>query len=90
MPSPDSARRFRALLQDAGFTGVGVEAHVLLPADPVFLPIVAGAAHGAHAAGAVSGEEAERWVADQQRRAREGRFSAAMFFFLAVGVRPQA
>lgn len=88
VPSPDSARRFRPLLLDAGFTGVEVEAHVLLLTDPVFLPIVAGAAHGAHAAGAVSGEEAEGWIADQQRRAQEGRFSAAMCFFLAVGVRP--
>ncbi|MDA2804107.1 methyltransferase domain-containing protein [Nocardiopsis suaedae] len=89
VPSPDSARRFRALLADAGFTGVEAEAHVLLLTDPVFLPIVAGAAHGAHAAGAVSADEAERWIDDQRSRAQEGRFSVAMCFFLAVGVRPE-
>ncbi|MDA2815281.1 methyltransferase domain-containing protein [Nocardiopsis sp. RSe5-2] len=88
VPSPDSARRFPSLLRDAGFTDVRVEAHVLLLTDPVFLPVVAGAAHGAHAAGAVSAEEADGWVADQRNRAQEGRFSAAMCFFLAVGVRP--
>ncbi|WP_017537663.1 methyltransferase domain-containing protein [Nocardiopsis halophila] len=89
LPSPDSARRFRPLLLDAGFTDAGVEAHVLMLTDPVFLPVVAGAARGAVASGAVSGDEAEEWIAGQERRARGGRFSAALCFFLAVGVRPR-
>ncbi|WP_020666233.1 methyltransferase domain-containing protein [Amycolatopsis nigrescens] len=88
MPSPRSARRFRNLLLDGGFTGVEVEVHTLLctaASGAALLPAIAG---GALRSGTVDPVALEGWLAEQERRIEADRFFAAVPLFVASADRP--
>lgn len=79
LPSPNIARGYANLLWDNGFIDVTVEAQVLFPPVAVVSSLV-------QSGGDIAG--ADEWLAEQHRRAEEGRFSLAMPVFLAAGTRP--
>jgi ubiquinone/menaquinone biosynthesis C-methylase UbiE len=87
VPHPRIARAYRNLLLDAGFQEVELEVHTAVFTDATMLPILAGTANAAHKTGAVSRDEAENWVSEQDRRARDGRLLMALPMFLAAGTR---
>jgi ubiquinone/menaquinone biosynthesis C-methylase UbiE len=87
VPHPRIARAYRNMLLDAGFQDVDVEGHTAVFTDAALLPMVAGHATAAHETGAISGDEAERWVNEQTRRANDDRLLFAMPLFLAAATR---
>jgi ubiquinone/menaquinone biosynthesis C-methylase UbiE len=87
VPHPRIARSYRNLLLDAGFQEVDVEAYTAVFTDAALLPMVAGHAAAAHDTGAISGEDAERWVNEQTARANDDRLLFAMPLFLAAATR---
>lgn len=58
LPSPRAARRYRNLLLGAGFTDVTVEIYTGMFTDTTMLPVLTGIAEAAHAAGAVTRDQA--------------------------------
>ncbi|TXS48819.1 methyltransferase domain-containing protein [Streptomyces sp. t39] len=87
LPSPRAARAHRALLLDAGFTDVVAEVHTAVLTAPALVPLATGLAGAALAAGAIGEADAERWTAEQHRRAAADRFFMAVPFFLTAGTR---
>ena len=87
VPNPRVTRRYRALLLDTGFTDVTIEARAAVLTDPVMLPMLTGLAHAARATGAITGEQADAWIADQTRRAQDDRLFLALPLFIAAGTR---
>jgi ubiquinone/menaquinone biosynthesis C-methylase UbiE len=87
VPHPRIARAYRNLLLDAGFHDVDVEAYTAVFTDAVMLPIVVGHATAALQTRAISGDEAERWVSEQTRRADDDRLLFALPLFLAAATR---
>jgi ubiquinone/menaquinone biosynthesis C-methylase UbiE len=87
LPHPRIARAYRSLLLDAGFRDVEVEVHTAVFTDAAMLPILAGHATAAREAGAISDEQAEGWLDEQARRARDGRLLFAIPMFLASATR---
>lgn len=86
--SPRAARGFRALLLNAGFAEVTVEAPTGVLTDPALvLPMLTGFASNATNSGAVTEAEAGRWLADQEHRARTDRLLAAAPMFVAAATR---
>jgi ubiquinone/menaquinone biosynthesis C-methylase UbiE len=83
-PHPRIARAYRNVLLDAGFDDVEVEVHAAVFTDAAMLPLIVGHATAAHQTGAISGDEAERWVSEQTRRAHHERLLFAMPLFLAA------
>ncbi|MEU0470527.1 methyltransferase domain-containing protein [Amycolatopsis sp. NPDC006131] len=86
--SPRAARGYRNLLLDQGFTEVSVEVHTAVLTEATMLPVVTGLAHSGAESGAVSAEQAEVWLAEQQQRAADGRLFIAIPMFLASATRP--
>jgi ubiquinone/menaquinone biosynthesis C-methylase UbiE len=87
LPHPRIARAYRALLLDAGFQNVEVEVHTAVFTDTVVLPILTGHTAAAREAGAISDDQAENWIDEQARRARDGRLLLAVPMFLASATR---
>ena len=87
LPHPRIARAYRNLLLDAGFSDVSVEVHTLVLTDPAMLPVPVAHATAARQAGAITGDEADNWISEQTRRAREDRLLVAIPMFLAAGTR---
>lgn len=87
VPSPRAARQYRNLLLDTGFHDVTVEVHTGVFTDAMMMPMLTGIADTAHAAGAVSREQAEAWIGEQTERARIGRLFLAVPLFLAAAGR---
>jgi ubiquinone/menaquinone biosynthesis C-methylase UbiE len=87
VPHPRVARAYRTLLLDAGFHDVDVEGHTAVFTGAAMLPIVVGHAAAARQAGAISGDEAERWINEQTERADHDRLLFALPLFLAAGTR---
>ncbi|SDH71469.1 methyltransferase domain-containing protein [Nonomuraea jiangxiensis] len=85
--TPRAARQYRNLLLDAGFRDVTVEVRTAVFTDAMMLPMLSGLAEAARGAGAITGEEAAAWVADQEERARAGRMFLALPLFVAAGRR---
>lgn len=85
--APRVARRYRALLLDAGFTDVTAEVRTGVYTGRAMLSAATNLAEGARAAGAVTEDQAESWIADQRRRAEEDRFFLAVPMFVAAGTR---
>lgn len=81
------ARAYRNLLLDAGFHDVDVEAHTAVFTDAAMLPLIVGHATAAHLTGAISGDETERRVNEQTRRAHYDRLLFAIPLFLAAAAR---
>jgi ubiquinone/menaquinone biosynthesis C-methylase UbiE len=87
VPYPRIARAYRNVLLDAGFHDVDLEVHAAAFTDAVMLPLIAGHASAAHQTGVISGDEAERWISEQTRRAQHDRLLFAMPIFLAAATR---
>lgn len=87
IPSPRAARRYRNLLLCGGFTDVTVEIYTGMFTGTTMLPILAGIAEAAHAAGAVTRDQAEEWTAEQTARADDDRLFLALPLFLAAARR---
>ncbi|AEM85051.1 methyltransferase domain-containing protein [Streptomyces violaceusniger] len=85
IPSPRAARRQRGLLLDAGLSAVTAEAHTTVLTGPEALPLLTGLAERACAAGAITGDQAGAWCAEQRERARTDRLFLAVPMFLAAG-----
>jgi ubiquinone/menaquinone biosynthesis C-methylase UbiE len=87
--SPWSGRRHRNLLLDAGFVDVEVELHPITYTDYGPVEVMLGSiAQAGLAAGAVSQEQADAWLADQRDRAERGRCYVLVPMFLASGTAP--
>jgi ubiquinone/menaquinone biosynthesis C-methylase UbiE len=82
-------RRYHNLLRDAGFVAVAVEVRTLIYTDhaqvAAVLPSIVSAGV---TAGVVTREQADAWLAEQQRRGQAGRFFLAMPLFVASGRQP--
>ncbi|NBH03480.1 methyltransferase domain-containing protein [Amycolatopsis sp. SID8362] len=89
VPSPRAARGYRTLLLDAGFEDVTVEVRTAILTDRLMLPVLAGLAAAASAAGSVERDQAETWLAEQTRRAESDRMFLALPLFIAAGVSPK-
>lgn len=87
IPHPRIARAYRNLLLDAGFHDVDIEVHTAVFTGPAMLPMAAAHATAAHQAGAITGDEADNWISEQTRRAREDRLLIAIPMFLAAATR---
>ncbi|MFB9675018.1 methyltransferase domain-containing protein [Streptosporangium vulgare] len=88
VPAPRAARAYRALLLDAGFDEVTVEVHTSVLTGPLMLPMLARTAVAARDAGAITEDDADRWIAEQAGRARTGRLFLAVPLFVAAARRP--
>ncbi|MDF6045166.1 methyltransferase domain-containing protein [Streptomyces sp. JH14] len=86
---PRAARRYRNLLLEAGFVDVTVEVHTGVFTGAAMLPLLTGLAEGARSTGAITHEQTERWVADQQARAEADRLFLALPMFLAAATTPR-
>jgi ubiquinone/menaquinone biosynthesis C-methylase UbiE len=86
--NPWAARRYRALLLAAGFRDPTVEVHTAVLTDPAMLPILLGLGAAARDAGAVTQDQADSWMDEHRRRARDGRMFLAVPLFLASARRP--
>ncbi|MGW0083075.1 methyltransferase domain-containing protein [Streptomyces sp. NPDC003393] len=86
--SPRAARQYRNLLLDHGFEGVMVEAHTVVFTESAMLALLTRLAGQARASGAVSGDQADRWLAEQRRRAEADRLLIAIPFFVAAASAP--
>lgn len=84
---PRTARRYRNLLLDGGFQDVAVEVRTAVFTGEVMLPMLAGFAEAACAAGAISREAAGSWAAEQQVRAGADRLFIALPLFVASATR---
>ncbi|MFD0690250.1 methyltransferase domain-containing protein [Actinomadura fibrosa] len=85
--APRVVRRCRALLLDAGFTDVTVEARTWIGTDAALLPVLTDLVRGARSAGAITDAQAEAWLADQRERARAGRLFLAIPMFVTAATR---
>jgi SAM-dependent methyltransferase len=83
--SPRAARGYRNLLLDTGFTEVEVEVRTAILTGKAILPMLAGVAHAAGAAGVA---EADDWMDEQTQRAEADRLFVAMPLFVAAATRP--
>jgi len=81
-------RRYHSLLLDAGFVDVTIEVKTGIFTDYAHTPILPGMANAGVAAGILTQQEADGWLAEQKRRTQEGRFLLAMPIFLASARRP--
>lgn len=89
IPNGWAGRRNRAALVAVGFEEVRVEAETVTDFDWEYAaPVLPALKAAAVAAGSVGEADADAWLAEQRRRAEEGRFFAAMTHFLASGTRP--
>lgn len=87
IPNPRAARRYRALLLDAGFAEPTVEVHTGVFTDTTMLPLLVRLADVAHTMGEISRERADAWIAEQTERARSGRLFLAIPLFVAAARR---
>ncbi|MEV6907260.1 methyltransferase domain-containing protein [Amycolatopsis sp. NPDC051071] len=87
VPSPRAARQYGNLLRDAGFTEINIEAYTGVFTDDTMLPALSGITDAACAAGAISRDQADHWVAEQTERARDGRMFVAIPLFVASAQR---
>jgi SAM-dependent methyltransferase len=87
LPHPRAARSYRNLLLDGGFTRVTVEVRTAIFTDVTMLPALTALAHAVRDHQAISREQADTWLADQNRRAQAGRLFFAMPFVVAAARR---
>jgi ubiquinone/menaquinone biosynthesis C-methylase UbiE len=88
IPNPRAARQYRNLLLDAGFSHVTVEVRTPMFTDAAMLPLLTDLAESASAAGHISRDQTDTWIAEQTRRAHDGRLFMAIPLFLAAATRP--
>ncbi|MFE2867658.1 methyltransferase domain-containing protein [Embleya sp. NPDC059259] len=85
---PRAARRYRNLLMDACFRDVTVRAPTGVYTGSAGLPLLTGLAEAACSAGAVTREQADRWIADQRARAEADRLFLTVPMFVAAATAP--
>jgi hypothetical protein len=61
--------------------------HTVVFTDATMLPIVVGHATAARETGAISDDEADKWIDEQTRRAQDDRMLVAIPMFLATATR---
>lgn len=89
IPSPYAARQYRNLLRHAGFTDVATEVHTgMFDQSALLTPMLTGLAAAGTAAGTVTSEQAQDWLAEQEHRGRVGRFFCMVPIFVASARRP--
>lgn len=88
VPGPRTARRYRALLLDAGFRDVRVEVDTWVVVDGSLLPLLVGLAESARAHATITADRCRAWIADQHERADADRSFVAVPMFVAAGTRP--
>lgn len=82
-------RRYHNLLLDAGFVDVAIEVRTGIYTDYTQMaPMLPGMMNVGVAAGVLTQDELDDWLAEQQRRGQEGRFFMAMPVFIASARRP--
>ncbi|MCP2343220.1 methyltransferase domain-containing protein [Actinomadura rupiterrae] len=86
--TPRVVRGSRNLLLDADFTDVTVETRTWIFTGASAVPILADLAGKVRAAGAISDEQAEAWIAEQRDRGSRDRLFLALPFFLTAATRP--
>lgn len=86
---PRTARRYRNLLLEAGFQDVTVEVRTEVFTGPAMLPMLTGPAEGAYSISAVTREQADGWIAEQQARAEADRLFLALPMFMAAATAPR-
>jgi hypothetical protein len=88
--APRSARRYRSLLLDAGFTEVAVEVRTAVFTDALGLALPVGLVEGAGAPGEspVPPERTQAWLAEQRARAASDRLFVALPVFVASATAP--
>ncbi|NUQ95017.1 MAG: methyltransferase domain-containing protein [Streptomyces sp.] len=82
--TPRAGRQYRNLLLDGGFDDVTVEAHTSVFTGPAMLSLITRLAEPACTSGAVSRGQADKWIAEQRRRAAVDRLLIAIPFFVAA------
>ncbi|MER6138671.1 methyltransferase domain-containing protein [Streptomyces sparsogenes] len=82
--TPRAGRQYRNMLLDGGFEDVTVEVHTGVFTDPAMLSLATRLAEPACTSGAVSRHQADKWLAEQRRRAETDRFLVAIPFFVAA------
>ncbi|ROT33114.1 methyltransferase domain-containing protein [Micromonospora sp. HM5-17] len=87
VPQPRIARAYRNLLLDGGFQDVEVEVHTAILTDATAHQLLTRYAEAARRTGAISAEQAEAWLGEQNRRAASGRLIVAAPMFLAAATR---
>jgi SAM-dependent methyltransferase len=87
LPSPRAARAYRGLLLDHGFADVTVEAQTAVLTDARMWPLITGLADVARRTHALSDDEVDAWVQEQERRACSDRMFLAIPLFVAAGAR---
>lgn len=87
VPNPRAARRYRSLLLDTDFHDVKVEVHTGVFTDATMLPMLTGLAEAAHATGAITRDQADAWIGEQNERGEAGRLFLAIPMFLVSAVR---
>jgi SAM-dependent methyltransferase len=85
---PRAARAYRNLLLDGGFTDVTVEVRTAIFTDATTLPVITALVDAVRAHQAITGEQADTWLADQTQRARAGRLFFAIPLVVAAARRP--
>ncbi|CAL9606662.1 2-methoxy-6-polyprenyl-1,4-benzoquinol methylase, mitochondrial [Nocardiopsis dassonvillei] len=88
MPDPRAPRRQRALLAEAGFTGIGAEGRIAVFTDAEVLDMLTGFAETAERSGAIDGERLRSWTGEQRTRSEEGRLFVAVPFLMVGAERP--
>lgn len=82
-------RRYHKLLLDAGFVDVAIEVRTGVYTDYTQMaPMLPGMMNVGVAAGVLTQEELDDWLAEQKRRGQQGRFFMAMPVFIASAQRP--
>ncbi|MCP3803481.1 methyltransferase domain-containing protein [Allokutzneria sp. A3M-2-11 16] len=83
--TPRAARAYRSLLLEAGFHDAKAEVHtnVFTASMPQTLTMLSNIVERPRAAGAISDDEAETWLADQHARAKQDRLFLAIPLILA-------
>lgn len=85
---PWIGRIIRSRLLDAGFADVEVDFRPTIITQGLPQPLLESLTRPALAAGLVTDEQVEAWIAEQQRRAAEDRFCAIVPTFFATARRP--
>ncbi|MGE6738178.1 methyltransferase domain-containing protein [Streptomyces sp. NPDC059900] len=84
LAAPRAGRQYRSLLLDGGFDDVTVKVHTSVFTDPAMLSLLTRLTEPARSSGAVGRDQADRWLAEQSRRAATGHLLIALPFFVAA------
>jgi ubiquinone/menaquinone biosynthesis C-methylase UbiE len=87
IPHPRIARGYRNLLLGAGFEDVELEVHTAIFTQAPAQQLLAKHAAAARETAAITSQQAEAWIDEQEERATTGRLMIAIPMFLAAATR---